>query len=99
MFAFRSTSNSRPATATTRQSRRSGKWLSVHLPRQVYRRLRCRSKRLLANRRTSILLNYMNGQDYPLERLPQPVVDALEKTEIGSSKKNIVVKGIQNSRV
>ncbi len=43
------------------------------------------------DRRTSILLNYMNGQDYPLERLPQPVVDALEKTESGASQKNIVV--------
>ncbi len=42
------------------------------------------------DRRTSILLNYMNGQDYPLERLPQPVVDALEATEPGASKKNIV---------
>lgn len=40
--------------------------------------------------RTSILLNYMNGQDYPLERLPKPVVDALEATEAGASRKNIV---------
>jgi len=40
---------------------------------------------------TVILLNYMNGQDYPLERLPQPVVDALEATEPGASRKNIVV--------
>lgn len=40
--------------------------------------------------RTSILLAYMNGQDYPLERLPQAVVDALEKTEKGASQKNIV---------
>ena len=40
--------------------------------------------------RTSILLNYMNGQDYALERLPQPVVDALERTETGASMKNIV---------
>ncbi|MDF1755725.1 MAG: FAD-dependent oxidoreductase [Verrucomicrobiales bacterium] len=39
---------------------------------------------------TSILLNYMNGQDYPLERLPEPVVVALEKTEPGASRKNIV---------
>ena len=39
---------------------------------------------------TIILLNYMNGQDYPLERLPQPVVDALEATEPGASQKNIV---------
>ena len=40
--------------------------------------------------KTMILLNYMNGQDYPLERLPQPVVDALEATEAGASRKNIV---------
>ncbi len=40
--------------------------------------------------KTSILLCYMNGQDYPLERLPQPVIDALEKTEAGASQKNIV---------
>jgi hypothetical protein len=39
---------------------------------------------------TSILLNYMLGQDYPLERLPQHVVDALEATERGASRKNIV---------
>jgi hypothetical protein len=39
---------------------------------------------------TMILLNYMNGQDYPLERLPQTVCDALEATEPGASKKNIV---------
>ncbi|TDU71234.1 FAD dependent oxidoreductase [Prosthecobacter fusiformis] len=29
-------------------------------------------------------------QDYPLCQLPQPVVEALEKTEVGASKKNIV---------
>ncbi len=40
--------------------------------------------------RTSILLNYMLGQDYPLERLPQHVIDALEADEQGASKKNIV---------
>ncbi|MEM1441864.1 MAG: FAD-dependent oxidoreductase [Verrucomicrobiota bacterium] len=40
--------------------------------------------------KTAILLNYMNGQDYPLMRLPGPVVDALERTEPGASKKNIV---------
>lgn len=39
---------------------------------------------------TSILLNYMNGQDYPLERLPRHVRDELEKTEPGASQKNIV---------
>lgn len=41
--------------------------------------------------RTVILLNYMLGQDYPLERLPQRVVDALEATEPGASSKNIVM--------
>ncbi len=40
--------------------------------------------------RTLILLNYMLGQDYPLERLPQRVVDALEADEPGASRKNIV---------
>lgn len=40
--------------------------------------------------KTSILLCYMNGQDYPLERLPQRVADALEATEAGAAKKNIV---------
>ena len=43
------------------------------------------------DRKTSILLNYMNGQDYPLERLPKHVVDALEATEPGASEKNIVL--------
>ncbi|MBD3673993.1 MAG: FAD-dependent oxidoreductase [Planctomycetaceae bacterium] len=41
--------------------------------------------------KTSILLNYMNGQDYPLERLPKHVVEQLEATEPGASQKNIVV--------
>lgn len=39
---------------------------------------------------TSILLCYMLGQDYPLERLPKHVADALEATEAGASTKNIV---------
>ena len=43
------------------------------------------------DRKTSVLLNYMNGQDYPLERLPKHVVDALEATESGASEKNIVL--------
>lgn len=42
------------------------------------------------DRRTSILLNYMLGQDYPLERLPKYVINALEATESGASQKNIV---------
>jgi hypothetical protein len=44
-----------------------------------------------ADGKTSILLNYMNGQDYPLERLPQRVIDQLEATETGASTKNLVV--------
>lgn len=43
------------------------------------------------DQRTSILLNYMLGQDYPLERLPQHVITALEATEPGASEKNIVL--------
>ncbi|MEZ6128233.1 MAG: FAD-dependent oxidoreductase [Planctomycetaceae bacterium] len=42
------------------------------------------------DQRTSILLNYMNGQDYPLVRLPARVTAALEATEPGASQKNIV---------
>ncbi|MCA9137033.1 MAG: FAD-dependent oxidoreductase [Planctomycetales bacterium] len=45
--------------------------------------------------KTSILLNYMNGQDYPLERLPASVAADLEATEPGASKKNIVVMSRQ----
>ena len=40
--------------------------------------------------KTLILLNYMLGQDYPLERLPEYVANALEATEKGASTKNIV---------
>ncbi|MCB1086784.1 MAG: FAD-dependent oxidoreductase, partial [Verrucomicrobiae bacterium] len=40
--------------------------------------------------KTSILLNYTNGQDYPLERLPKRVADALEANERGALQKNIV---------
>ncbi|MFT5466531.1 MAG: hypothetical protein ACI8UO_001631 [Verrucomicrobiales bacterium] len=40
--------------------------------------------------KTSILLNYMNGQDYPLELLPLHVVEALEANEPGAGEKNIV---------
>ena len=43
------------------------------------------------NGKTSILLNYMNGQDYALERLPKRVAEALEATETGASKKNYVL--------
>ncbi|MCM2369092.1 FAD-dependent oxidoreductase [Aporhodopirellula aestuarii] len=40
---------------------------------------------------TSALICYANGQDYPLERLPRHVCDALEATEPGASMKNIVL--------
>ncbi|MBL8800156.1 MAG: FAD-dependent oxidoreductase [Planctomycetia bacterium] len=39
--------------------------------------------------RDVILLNFP-PQNYPLDRLPQRVIDALEKNEAGSSQKNIV---------
>jgi len=41
--------------------------------------------------RTSALLCFGNGQDYPLERLPKHVADALEATKPGASLKNIVL--------
>lgn len=40
---------------------------------------------------TSALICYSNGQDYPLERLPRHVCDALEGTERGASMKNLVL--------
>lgn len=49
--------------------------------------------------KTSILLNYMLGQDYPLERLPQHVINALEETESGASKKNIVLMNRQQRQI
>lgn len=49
--------------------------------------------------KTSILLNYMLGQDYPLERLPKSVVDALEATEPGASKKNIVLMSREQRQI
>ncbi|MDA0282600.1 MAG: FAD-dependent oxidoreductase [Planctomycetota bacterium] len=48
---------------------------------------------------TSILLNYMLGQDYPLERLPRNVVDALEATEPGASLKNIVMMNREQRQI
>lgn len=49
--------------------------------------------------RTSILLNYMNGQDYPLTRLPERVVLELEQLSAGASKKNIVEMSRQDREV
>jgi hypothetical protein len=40
---------------------------------------------------TSALLCYANGQDYPLERLPRHVAEALEATETGASLKNLIL--------
>jgi hypothetical protein len=40
---------------------------------------------------TSSLICYANGQDYPLERLPRHVCEALEATERGASLKNLVL--------
>ncbi len=48
---------------------------------------------------TVILMNYMLGQDYPLERLPRHVVDALEQSETGASQKNIVEMSRQQRRI
>jgi hypothetical protein len=52
-----------------------------------------------SDHRTSILLNYMLGQDYPLERLPRRVIDALEADEQGASKKNIVRMSRRQRRI
>ncbi|WP_417735052.1 FAD-dependent oxidoreductase [Rosistilla oblonga] len=49
--------------------------------------------------KTSILLNYMNGQDYPLERLPAPVVEALEATDKGASTQNIVTMNREQRQI
>ncbi len=40
---------------------------------------------------TSALICYSHGQDYPLERLPRYVADALEATESGATMKNLVL--------
>jgi hypothetical protein len=41
--------------------------------------------------RSSALICYSNGQDYPLERLPHHVAEALERTEPGAASKNLVL--------
>jgi FAD dependent oxidoreductase len=70
-------------------------------PRQlsIYTVRRIVDGRTSKDDRTSILLNYMHGQDYPLERLPQHVVDALEATERGASQKNIVLLTRQQRQI
>ncbi|MCF7788857.1 MAG: FAD-dependent oxidoreductase [Prosthecobacter sp.] len=40
---------------------------------------------------TSALICYSHGQDYPLERLPRHVAEALEATEPGAAMKNLVL--------
>lgn len=49
--------------------------------------------------RTSALICYSNGQDYPLERLPRHVADLLEATERGASMKNLVVMTREQRRI
>lgn len=48
---------------------------------------------------TSALICYANGQDYPLERLPQHVCDALEATERGASMKNLVLMSREQRQI
>jgi FAD dependent oxidoreductase len=48
---------------------------------------------------TSALICYANGQDYPLERLPRPVCDALEATERGASMKNLVLMSREQRQI
>ncbi|MDF1860166.1 MAG: FAD-dependent oxidoreductase [Verrucomicrobiales bacterium] len=66
------------------EGKESPRQLSVYTVRRVV------DGNLKPDGKTSILLNYMNGQDYPLVRLPTRVVEALEQTEEGASRKNIV---------
>jgi hypothetical protein len=62
----------------------SARQLSVYTVRRIV------DGRTARTGQTSILMNYMLGQDYPLERLPHDVEEKLESTEPGASKKNIV---------
>jgi hypothetical protein len=48
---------------------------------------------------TAALICYSHGQDYPLERLPRRVIDALEATEVGASIKNIVLMTRQQRQI
>jgi hypothetical protein len=48
---------------------------------------------------TSALICYSNGQDYPLERLPRHVCDALEATERGASMKNLVLMNREQRQI
>jgi hypothetical protein len=48
---------------------------------------------------TSALICYSNGQDYPLERLPRHVGEALEATERGASMKNLVLMNREQRQI
>ncbi len=48
---------------------------------------------------TSALICYSNGQDYPLERLPKHVSDALETTERGAAMKNLVLMNREQRQI
>jgi len=48
---------------------------------------------------TSALICYSNGQDYPLERLPRHVCDALEATERGASMKNLALMSREQRQI
>ncbi|MCA9061888.1 MAG: FAD-dependent oxidoreductase [Planctomycetaceae bacterium] len=64
--------------------RESGRQLSVLTVRRIVDGSTAKTGQTVA------LMNYMLGQDYPLERLPAHVAIALEQTEVGASEKNIV---------
>lgn len=95
----RATHLSREAFGKLKWDRKAGMGSIAHWPdagKEADRQLSVYSVRRIVegttskDKKTSILLAYMNGQDYPLMRLPQRVVDALEATEPGASQKNIV---------
>lgn len=48
---------------------------------------------------TSALICYSHGQDYPLERLPRHVADALEATATGAAMKNIVLMSREQRQI
>ena len=48
---------------------------------------------------TSALICYANGQDYPLERLPPHVCEALDATERGASMKNLVLMSREQRQI
>ncbi|MCA9049785.1 MAG: FAD-dependent oxidoreductase, partial [Planctomycetaceae bacterium] len=71
----------------------SPRQLSIYTVRRIFDGTTSRDAR------TSILLNYTLGQDYPLERLPADVAAALEATEPGASRKNIVEMSRQQRQI